>query len=63
MRSTPRRSLERRRALARAAGRDTPVFALSGVSGEGVPQILGAVFQAIRDARADDMRDAGLADV
>jgi len=50
----PEEVAEKRRALARAAGRGTPVFALSGVSGEGVPQILGAVFQAIRDARADD---------
>jgi GTP-binding protein len=45
---------EKRRTLARVAGRGTPVFALSGVSGEGVPQILGAVLQAIQNARADD---------
>jgi GTPase len=41
------------RALARAAGRDATVLALSGVSGEGVPQVVGALFAAIDAARAD----------
>ena len=39
------------RALARAAGRDATVLPLSGVSGEGVPAILGALLAAIESRR------------
>jgi len=44
------------RALARAAGRDATVLPLSGVSGEGVPAVIGALLQAIEAGR-----DAALA--
>jgi len=39
------------RALARAAGRDTPVLPLSGVSGAGVAEVLRALVAAIESAR------------
>jgi GTPase len=41
----------KRRALARAVGKGTPVLALSGVSGAGVPQVLEAALSAIERAR------------
>ena len=44
---------KKRRALARAAGKGTPVLALSGVSGAGVPQVLAALYAAIEAARAE----------
>src|SRR3954463_16813084 len=44
---------EKRRALARAAGKGTPVLALSGVSGAGVPEVLAALYAAIEAARAE----------
>jgi GTP-binding protein len=44
---------EKCRALARAARSGTSVLALSGVSGEGVQQVLGAVLAAIEEARAE----------
>src|SRR4051794_27748218 len=44
---------EKCRALARAAGEGTPVFALSGVSGEGLQPVLGALVGAIQEARAE----------
>jgi len=39
------------RALSRAAGRGAMVLPLSGVSGEGVPAVIGALWQAIEAAR------------
>ncbi|HTZ36425.1 MAG TPA: GTPase ObgE [Stellaceae bacterium] len=39
------------RALARAAGRGATVLPLSGVSGDGVPAVVGALFRAIEAAR------------
>jgi len=39
------------RALARAAGRGVVVLPLSGVSGEGVPAVIGALFQSIEAER------------
>src|SRR5947209_15361415 len=44
---------KKRRALARAAGKGTPVLALSGVSGAGVPEVLAALYSAIEAARAE----------
>src|SRR5947209_5065395 len=44
---------QKRRALARAVRPGTPVLPLSGVSGEGVPQVLAAVHTAIEHARAE----------
>jgi GTP-binding protein len=44
---------KKRRALIRAAGKDTPVLALSGVSGAGVPEVLAALYHAIEAARAE----------
>ena len=41
------------RALARAARRGTAVLPLSGVSGAGIPPVLGALVAAIREARAE----------
>jgi GTPase len=41
------------RALARAARPGTTVLALSGVSGAGIQPVLGAVYAAIEEARAD----------
>ena len=41
------------RALAAAARAGTPVLPLSGVSGAGVQQILGALFAAINEARSE----------
>jgi GTP-binding protein len=41
------------RALARAAGPEATVLPLSGVSGEGVPAIIAALFQAIEAKRAE----------
>src|SRR5436190_7665787 len=43
---------KKRRALARAAGKGSLVLALSGVSGAGVPEVLGALYAAIDAARA-----------
>ena len=42
------------RALARAAGRAATVFPLSGVSGAGVTEVVGAAFIAIEAARAEE---------
>ena len=41
------------RALSRAARPGTPVLALSGVSGAGVQQVLGALLATIDEARAE----------
>ena len=41
---------EKRQALVRAAGKGTPVLALSGVSGAGVPEVLAALYAAIEAA-------------
>src|SRR4051794_2102855 len=49
---------EKCRALASAARPSTPILALSGVSGAGVPQVLGAVLAAIEEARADALVEA-----
>ena len=43
---------KKHRSLARAARPGAPVLPLSGVSGEGVPQVLAALLAAIQDARA-----------
>jgi len=56
----PEEVAEKRRALARVAGKGTPVLALSGVSGAGVPEVLGALWQAIQDARAHMERSTGV---
>jgi len=45
---------EKCRALASAARPGTPILALSGVSGAGVPQVLGAVLAAIEEAGAEN---------
>jgi len=45
------------RALARAAGRDAMVLPLSAVSGEGVPAVIGALFQAIETRARRNARD------
>jgi GTP-binding protein len=42
---------KKRRALARAARRGTPVLPLSGVSGAGLPELLGALARTIEAAR------------
>ncbi len=46
------------RALARAAGRGAIVLPLSGVSGAGVPEVVGALFTAIDAAREDALAEA-----
>jgi GTP-binding protein len=46
------------RALARAAGRGAIVLPLSGVSGEGVPAVVAALWQAIENARTEALVDA-----
>jgi GTP-binding protein len=48
----PDQIAKKRRALTRASHKGTPVMALSGVSGEGLPELLEAVFAAIAAARA-----------
>jgi GTP-binding protein len=47
------------RALARAAERGATVLPLSGVSGAGVPQVIGALLAAIEAERADAPEAAG----
>ncbi len=47
---------EKRRALAAVAGPGTKVLAVSGVSGAGLPALVGTVFAAIREARAEAER-------
>jgi GTP-binding protein len=47
---TPRQAAVRRAALARACGRD--VLLLSGVSGQGVPEVLQALWRAVAARRA-----------
>ena len=50
------------RQLRRAAGRGAAVMPLSGVSGAGVPEVLGALFAALsarRGAEGDDRAEAG----
>jgi GTP-binding protein len=47
---TPREITSRRAALAKASGR--PVFVISGVSRQGVPELLGALWSEIAEARA-----------
>jgi hypothetical protein len=42
------------RALARAAGSGTTVLPLSGVSGAGVPEVVGALFAAIETERKEE---------
>ncbi len=44
---------EKRRALAAAVQPGTKVLAVSGVSGAGLPELVGTVFQKIREARAE----------
>src|SRR5215468_6260757 len=44
---------KKRRALVRTAGKGTQVMPLSGVSGEGLPELLDAVLTAIDAARTD----------
>jgi len=44
---------KKRRALARAAGKGTPVLALSGVSGAGVPEVIAVLDAAIETARGE----------
>jgi GTP-binding protein len=44
---------KKRRALVRAARSGTPVLPLSGVSGAGLPAVLGALLEATRDSRAN----------
>ena len=46
---TPRQIADRKRQLAEASG--APVFVISGVAGQGVPEVLGALWQAIIEAR------------
>jgi len=46
------------RALARAAGRGATVLPLSGVSGAGVTEVVGALFGAIDAAREDALVEA-----
>jgi GTP-binding protein len=48
---TPREASARRAALARAAGQ--PVHLMSGATGQGVPQMLRALQDAITRHRAD----------
>ncbi|MBV9828858.1 MAG: GTPase ObgE [Alphaproteobacteria bacterium] len=43
----------KRRTLQRVVAKGTPVLPLSGVSGDGLQPVLGAVFTAILEARAD----------
>jgi hypothetical protein len=40
--------------LARAAGSGATVLPLSGVSGAGVPEVVGALFAAIESAREEE---------
>ena len=47
---TPREAAARRAALARAAGR--PVLLLSGVTRQGIPEVLGALWREVAAARA-----------
>ncbi len=47
----PEAAERQRKALQRAAGRGTPVYAVSGVSGAGVPTLLDAVLRAVAAAR------------
>ena len=47
---------EKCRALAAVARPGTPVLAVSGVSGAGLPELVGTVFATIRDARAEAER-------
>jgi GTP-binding protein len=44
---------KKRRALSRAAGKGTPVMPLSGVSGEGLSELLDALFATIEAARPE----------
>jgi GTP-binding protein len=44
----------KQRALARAAGSGATVLPLSGVSGAGVPEVVGALFAAIESAREEE---------
>jgi GTPase len=46
------------RALSRVVRRGTPVLPLSGVSGAGLQPVVGALWQAIEEARADSHDDA-----
>ena len=48
----------KRRALQRAAGRDTPVLALSGVTGAGKPEVLDTILAALSLPR-DDFVESG----
>jgi GTP-binding protein len=48
---TPREASARRAALARAAGR--PVFLMSGATGQGVPEVLRAIQDAVHAARRE----------
>ena len=47
--------------LRRAAGRSTAVMPMSGVSGAGVPEVLGALFAALAENRARNGEGAELA--
>jgi hypothetical protein len=44
--------------LARAAGRGATVLPLSGVSGQGVPEVVAALFAAIAAARDEEYHTA-----
>ncbi len=46
------------RALGRAAGRGATVLPLSGVSGEGVPEVIAALLRAIETAREPALAEA-----
>lgn len=50
---TPRELSSRKSALAKASGR--PVFVASGVSGEGLPEVLRALMGFVNEARAERM--------
>lgn len=50
---------EKCRMLAAVVRPGTPVLAVSGVSGTGLPQLVGTVFAAIRDVRSEELVEAG----
>ena len=55
---TPDEAKRKCRALARAAGRGAVVLPLSGVSGEGVPAVIGGLFRSIDEARNEALVEA-----
>jgi GTPase len=50
---------ERRRQLQEAAGSFAKVLPLAGATGAGVPEVLGALFTAIRDRKAASEAETG----